>query len=160
MARRTRAQQSLIDFSLEELEQMLELDEEDAAAAEDANYESFIQVGLARGGASAHPLQCQALHCRVITVQFWKQHQRTSHCLRDPSAPEGWSAVRRRLRLGQGQLLSGCWHPCRAQHPVMCITTPWLHCGYRCASNNGAWFWEGCTDCMPGRLHVLPSSHL
>ncbi len=95
MARRTRAQQSLIDFSLEELEQMLELDEEDAAAAEDADYESFIQVGLGRGRASAHPVQCQALHCRVITVQFWKQHQRTSHCLRD------LSGVRPHLRLRQ-----------------------------------------------------------
>ena len=44
MAARTRARQSLIDFSLEELEQMLELDAEDAAAAEDAEYEQFIQV--------------------------------------------------------------------------------------------------------------------
>lgn len=45
VARRTRAQQSLIDCSLEELEALLQLDAEDAAAKEDAEYEAFIQVG-------------------------------------------------------------------------------------------------------------------
>lgn len=44
VSRRTRAQQSLLNFSLEELEQLLELDAEDAAAEEDAAYENFIQV--------------------------------------------------------------------------------------------------------------------
>lgn len=44
VARRTRAQQSLIDCSLEELEALLQLDAEDARAKEDADYEAFIQV--------------------------------------------------------------------------------------------------------------------
>ena len=45
VARRTRAQQSLLDYNLEDLEAMLQLGAEDAKAEEDAEYEAFIQVG-------------------------------------------------------------------------------------------------------------------
>lgn len=67
VARRTRAQQSLLDYNLEDLEAMLQLGAEDAKAEEDAEYEAFIQVGHLLGHPDGvvfvHTL-CAHMHSR------------------------------------------------------------------------------------------------